>query len=67
MTPKIKGDIGFLKVTNRVCVALSRAKIGFYMIGNASLLQRKSKLWMTVLDILEGKKMVNYSVYVVVS
>jgi hypothetical protein len=53
-----QGDIGFLKVSNRVCVALSRAKIGFYMIGNTSMLQRKSKLWMTVLDILEGKQMV---------
>ena len=25
--------IGFLKIENRVCVALSRAKMGFYIIG----------------------------------
>jgi superfamily I DNA and/or RNA helicase len=24
---------GFLKIENRVCVALSRAKMGFYIIG----------------------------------
>lgn len=53
-----QGDIGFLKVSNRVCVALSRAKIGFYMIGNASLMTRKSKLWMSVMEILGTKNMV---------
>jgi len=55
------GDIGFLKVSNRVCVALSRAKIGFYMIGNTSMLIRKSKLWTTVLDILGSTQMVGPS------
>ena len=29
-----KNEIGFLKNFNRVCVAFSRAKIGFYIIGN---------------------------------
>ena len=29
-----KKEIGFLKTFNRVCVAFSRAKIGFYIIGN---------------------------------
>ena len=28
-----EANIGFLKVENRVCVALSRAKIGLYIIG----------------------------------
>jgi superfamily I DNA and/or RNA helicase len=28
-----EAKIGFLKVENRVCVALSRAKMGFYIIG----------------------------------
>ena len=27
-------SIGFLKNFNRVCVAFSRAKLGFYIIGN---------------------------------
>lgn len=39
------GNIGFLKIENRVCVALSRAKKGFYAIGNFELLRDKSKLW----------------------
>ena len=29
-----KFDIGFLKTFNRVCVAFSRAKVGFYVLGN---------------------------------
>ena len=29
-----KGEIGFLRNFNRVCVAFSRAKIGFYILGN---------------------------------
>lgn len=28
-------QIGFLEITNRVCVALSRAKMGFFLFGNA--------------------------------
>ncbi|XP_066288833.1 NFX1-type zinc finger-containing protein 1-like [Branchiostoma lanceolatum] len=36
---------GFLKVDNRVCVALSRAKKGFYAIGNLTMLAKASKLW----------------------
>ena len=38
--------IGFLKIANRVCVALSRARKGFYIIGNATLLaQQDPALW----------------------
>ena len=33
--------IGFLKVENRVCVALSRAKMGLYVIGNLAMLTNK--------------------------
>ena len=40
-----EGRIGFLQTENRVCVALSRAKKGFFCIGNMSLLETKSKLW----------------------
>ena len=39
------GHIGFLKVNNRVCVALSRAKKGFYVIGNFDMLASRSDLW----------------------
>ena len=40
--------IGFLKISNRVCVALSRARKGFYIIGNATLLARESSLWRNI-------------------
>lgn len=33
-----RGSIGFLSNVNRICVALSRAKQGFYIMGNMDLL-----------------------------
>ena len=39
------GNIGFLKKSNRICVALSRAKKGFYIIGNLNKLAENSTLW----------------------
>ena len=45
-------SIGFLRIENRICVALSRAKKGFYMIGNMDNLQGKSKLWDKISRIL---------------
>ena len=46
-------NIGFLRIENRICVALSRAKMGFYMIGNMDNLQGKSKLWDKISCILD--------------
>lgn len=46
------GKIGFAGVEHRICVALSRAKRGFYMFGNAELLMCESKLWGDVIRIL---------------
>lgn len=37
--------IGYLSLKNRICVALSRAKHGFYMIGNMNLLAKNSSTW----------------------
>ena len=37
--------VGFFKVENRACVALSRAKKGFYCIGNFALLAEHSDIW----------------------
>lgn len=37
-------SIGFLKIENRVCVALSRAKHGFYIMGNMDLLCANSEV-----------------------
>jgi len=37
--------IGFVRDENRICVALSRAKIGLYLVGNFQHLSRNSELW----------------------
>ncbi|XP_078607984.1 NFX1-type zinc finger-containing protein 1-like isoform X2 [Branchiostoma floridae x Branchiostoma japonicum] len=46
----VKGNVGFLKVENRVCVALSRAKKGFYAIGNLTMLSQTSTLWSKIIQ-----------------
>ncbi|KAE9534042.1 hypothetical protein AGLY_008778 [Aphis glycines] len=40
-----EGTIGFLKSENRICVALSRAKYGLYIMGNMNNLYNSSNLW----------------------
>ncbi|XP_021369417.1 NFX1-type zinc finger-containing protein 1-like [Mizuhopecten yessoensis] len=42
------GNIGFLKKENRICVALSRAKKGLYVIGDFSILEAGCHLWAQV-------------------
>ena len=50
------GDIGFLKIENRVCVALSRARKGLYVIGNFTMLRGHDKtIWPTIIAVVEGK------------
>ena len=47
-----ENKIGYCRVDNRVCVALSRAKQGFYIIGNADCLKKApsdTKLWTKVI------------------
>ncbi|XP_047991691.1 NFX1-type zinc finger-containing protein 1-like isoform X2 [Leguminivora glycinivorella] len=46
-------SIGFLGTENRICVALSRAREGFYIFGNIDLLKRKSELWKKIAATLE--------------
>uniref|UniRef100_A0A672NNV5 Zinc finger NFX1-type containing 1 n=1 Tax=Sinocyclocheilus grahami TaxID=75366 RepID=A0A672NNV5_SINGR len=43
--------VGFLNISNRVCVALSRAKMGLYCIGNMEMLS-SVKLWSNILHTL---------------
>ena len=45
-------NIGFLSIENRVCVALSRAKRGFYIFGNAENLCSTKRLWWQVVQIM---------------
>jgi helicase required for RNAi-mediated heterochromatin assembly 1 len=46
------GNIGFLAVRNRVCVAISRAKRGFYMFGNAEKLVVADDTWESIVKIM---------------
>ena len=50
------GNIGFLKIANRVCVSLSRARMGFYVIGNLSMLRDKFEtVWPQIMDDMSRK------------
>lgn len=40
-----ENKVGFSGVENRICVALSRAKQGMFVIGNFAMLASKSTLW----------------------
>ena len=51
-----EGRIGFLGESNRICVALSRARQGFYCIGNFNLLKSHCKLWKEICDDLKTKE-----------
>ena len=51
-------SIGFLRAEHRVCVALSRAKMGFYCIGNFQLLRKEGEIWEKLIPILEKKKLI---------
>ena len=48
--------IGFLAESNRICVSLSRAMKGLYIIGNVDMLRDKNKtVWPNVIQTLEEK------------
>ncbi|XP_034235841.1 NFX1-type zinc finger-containing protein 1-like [Thrips palmi] len=47
--------VGFLKTENRVCVALSRAKHGLYIVGNMSNLTAADTVWRRVEEELRGQ------------
>ncbi|CAG8638123.1 14756_t:CDS:10, partial [Racocetra persica] len=50
-----RGNIGFLKSTNRSNVLLSRAKHGMFLLGNAEIMARHSNFWKKVLEILRNR------------
>ena len=47
--------IGFVKEDNRVCVSLSRAKQGFYAIGNFELIRHQTPLWESIISDVESR------------
>ncbi|XP_041361600.1 NFX1-type zinc finger-containing protein 1-like [Gigantopelta aegis] len=57
----LEGNVGFLKIDNRVCVALSRAKQGLYVIGNFELLSKQSDLWKNIIDDLKPREQVGHA------
>ncbi|KAH9048669.1 hypothetical protein EDB83DRAFT_2317412 [Lactarius deliciosus] len=57
-------SIGFLKSSNRINVALSRAKHGLYILGNASNL-RKNETWKTILDEMEKEDQLDHGFSIV--
>lgn len=50
----IQDRVGFLQTTNRVNVACTRARNGFYIVGNATLL-RTVDMWSTIIDNFQSK------------
>lgn len=47
-----KESIGFLETSNRVCVALSRARNGLFCVGDFELFAKKSDLWKGIIGTL---------------
>ncbi|XP_028391654.1 NFX1-type zinc finger-containing protein 1-like [Dendronephthya gigantea] len=56
-----EGKIGFLNVSNRVCVSLSRAKKAMYCIGDISMMASKNELWGKIKKHLEHKALIGNS------
>lgn len=56
-----EANIGFLKTSNRVNVALSRARKGLYCIGNFDCLAEKSQLWKDVMQNLTTQEVIGDS------
>jgi len=54
--------IGFVGDSNRICVSLSRAKLGLYIIGNKDMFcdQHKTK-WPEIIKVLEDSNCIHHS------
>ena len=51
--------IGMLGVDSRVADALSRARFGLYIVGNANLLGAESALWESIVRLLKQESPAN--------
>ena len=50
-----EGRVGFLRTPNRINVACSRARDGFYIVGNATLMRSCVGMWRLIIDELVAK------------
>ena len=57
--------VGFIKIVNRACVALSRARKGFYCIGNFGLLSKHSDIWKKIITDLKASSSIGNALPVV--
>ncbi|RWR98486.1 NFX1-type zinc finger-containing protein 1-like protein, partial [Dinothrombium tinctorium] len=58
----VEGDIGFLKVGNRINVSLSRAKMGLYAIGNfTKMAEVDDSMWRPLIDDLKKTNSIGHS------
>ena len=48
-----RNSVGFLRTANRVCVALSRARNGLYILGNIRMLATASPVWADMEKVLK--------------
>ena len=53
-----EGKPGFVKVPNRICVALSRARHGMFVIGILWMLAAHSPLWGNIFSDLESRNQI---------
>lgn len=53
----LQGKVGFLNISNRVCVALSRARMGLYCICNSAMLGQVN-LWSNIFCTLRQKNQI---------
>lgn len=56
-----EGRIGFLATENRVCVALSRAKQGLFIVGNMDMLAANNKTWQEIRKSLQDQDAIGSS------
>lgn len=55
--------IGYLSLKNRICVALSRAREGFFIVGNMELLSKNSSVWQKIENELKQQNAINDEFY----
>lgn len=56
-----RNPIGFVGTQNRICVSLSRAKIGLYVFGNFALIESCSHMWADIISDMKEKDRVKDS------